>query len=162
MGDKQPVRSHYGAAVFEYRLFGLLHFARAVLALAAPTAQPTGQAVEPSQPAPDTLRQFVQRIADNPDEHGELREQAREALAASRTPAPAAPSEDTARLDFLESTRSTLFVCTHQERRPSTATFGGRHLELVFDGWCVNAIGEEKPTPREAIDAAIAASIKAT
>lgn len=42
MGDKQPVRHHHGAAVFEYRLFGLIKFARAVLALAAGIPAPAG------------------------------------------------------------------------------------------------------------------------
>lgn len=39
MGEKRPVRQHHGAAVFEYRLFGLIDFARAVLKFAAPAPE---------------------------------------------------------------------------------------------------------------------------
>jgi hypothetical protein len=50
MGNKQPARTseRHGAAIFEYRLFGLIDFARRVLALAAKPSErpaPAGQAV---------------------------------------------------------------------------------------------------------------------
>lgn len=65
---------------------------------------------------------------------------------------------DTRRLDWLEKAMNSLWVCTHQKRSPLTDGSGGHQESCVFDGWSVGLGGEERPTAREAIDAAMPAS----
>lgn len=56
LDGRQPVRAHHGAAVFEYRLFPLIDFARRVLALATlPTAPPAQPPIAGEPVAPDEI-----------------------------------------------------------------------------------------------------------
>lgn len=43
LDDMEPTRTHHGAAVFEYRLFALIYFARRVLAARASAGKETGR-----------------------------------------------------------------------------------------------------------------------
>lgn len=105
----------------------------------------------PSNPL-DALREKVIKEAREISRGRGLRElmEAVDAFAAASRLA--ATGEDTARLNHLQDTQSTLYICSHLERRPRTTIEGGHDTVTVFDGWCVNASGEEKPTVREAID----------
>ncbi len=73
------------------------------------------------------------------------------------TPSSAAPgqgAQDTARLDWLQTNRQTVYLCTHQERVLSTSLTARYETRLVNDGWAV-ADQEVSPTIRAAIDAAM-------
>jgi len=69
--------------------------------------------------------------------------------------------EDKERLDWLESTRSSLYTCAHTEYRPVTDGSNRREGHCVFDGWACGSINnKEKPTVREAIDSALQSQVK--
>lgn len=59
---------------------------------------------------------------------------------------------DTARLDWLQAQKETVYRCTHQDRRATTDTFRPYETVQVFDGWAVFEDQDPKPTIRDAID----------
>jgi hypothetical protein len=65
------------------------------------------------------------------------------------------PTNDTERLDWLQSTHKTAWRAVHDEWQPTTETGPSRRRVEVFDGWVIDDGDEPAATIREAIDAAM-------
>lgn len=66
-------------------------------------------------------------------------------------------AQDAKRLDFLQETSSSLYTCTHTERKACTDGLRRYEEVCVFDGWAVGMSSDAHSTVRAAIDEAVEA-----
>jgi hypothetical protein len=69
-------------------------------------------------------------------------------------------SPDSARLDWLQANKKTVWKVSHEERRPTTMTDGRTEQVQIFDGWTVDNEDNPRQSIRDAIDEAVLQSNK--